>query len=125
MSGGRPASIAFGEQVAGPPIGVLPPGPVWHVSVHPLRRFYGATLCGQRAEQALAGLGDPTLGEWREWSGYAYHLRRRLTAAEQNPIGPAIDIRGTPEALRRFEAIPKHLRTYIPADVLAEEIRER
>ena len=90
-----------------------------------LRRFYGATLCRQRAEQALAGLGDPTLGEWREWSGYAYHLRRRLTAAEQAPIGPPVDIRGTPEALRRIEAIPKHLRTYIPADVLAEEIGER
>lgn len=96
---------------------------MWHASVAPLRAFYGATLCEQRAEQALEGVGDPALGEWREWTGRAFHLRRRLTADEQSTVGPAIDIRRTPEAARRAAKLGQLL-THVPDDVLADEIGE-
>ena len=96
-------------------------GPVWHVSVAPLRAFYGATLCGRRAEQELDGLGDATLGEWREWTGRAYHLRRRLSAAEADRVGPVRDIRRTPEAHRRAAELGLRLKL-APPDVLMEEL---
>jgi hypothetical protein len=44
-------------------------------------------------------------GQWVEWTGYAYHVRRRLTKAEQSVVGAAVDLRGTPEAASRFEAV--------------------
>jgi hypothetical protein len=94
---------------------------VWHVSVAPRRAFYGRTLCERRAAAELDGLGDARLGEWREWTGKAFHLRRRLTAAEQQPIGPAVDVRGTPEAMRRATALGPLLRL-APIDVLADEV---
>lgn len=96
-------------------------GPVWHVSVAPLRAFYGATLCEKRALQALDGLGAPELGEWREWTGRAFHIRRRLTADEQLPVGPVVDIRRTPEARDRAAALPRKLLAHIPPDVFADE----
>jgi hypothetical protein len=43
--------------------------------------------------------------EFHEWTGYAFHLRRRLTAGEQAAIGPAVDCRGTGEGIRRYEAV--------------------
>ena len=58
----------------------------------------------QVARSELAGVGDAELGEWVEWSGYAYHVRRRLTLREQTGIGPAVDVRGTPEAGKRVKA---------------------
>jgi hypothetical protein len=51
----------------------------------------------------LTGVGDRGQ-EWTEWTGYAYHLRRRLRPGEEAGIGPAVDCRGTAEGLRRFEA---------------------
>jgi hypothetical protein len=54
----------------------------------------------------LEGVGDLE-HEWREWTGRAYHIRRRLTYVEQSAVGPVIDLRGTDEALRRFEACRK------------------
>jgi hypothetical protein len=57
------------------------------------------------AVQALTGVGDPTLGQWEEWTGRAYHLRRRLTPAEAEPIGPVKDVRGTLDGACRFQAI--------------------
>jgi|SRR6185312_10338884 len=96
-------------------------GPVWHASVAPLRAYYGATLCGRRAEKALAGLGDAALGEWREWTGAAFHLRRRLSAAEQTRVGPVVDIRRTPEAAQRAAELGRLL-SIVPAEVLAEEV---
>jgi hypothetical protein len=89
--------------------------------VAPRRAYYGATLCRARAERALAGLGDPTLGEWHEWSGAAYHIRRRLTGLEQVRVGPVVDIRRTGEAARRAAALGARLR-YVPPEVLAEEV---
>lgn len=53
------------------------------------------------AIEALQGVGDASLGEWQEWSGRAYHIRRRLTEQEELLVGPAVDIRGTDEALER------------------------
>lgn len=96
-------------------------GPVWHVSVAPLRAFYGATLCEKRARLALDGLGDAQLGEWTEWTGFAFHLRRRLNAAEAARVGPVVDIRGTPEARARAATLGKLLRL-APPEVLAEEL---
>lgn len=90
----------------------------------PRRAYYGETLCRKRAERALAGLGDPELGEWREWSGTAYHLRRRLTSVEQSSVGPTADVRGTPEARRRAAELGKVLR-FVPPEVLEEEIGAR
>lgn len=55
----------------------------------------------QRATGALPGVGD--VGhEWHEWTGFAYHIRRRLTPAEQAEVGDVRDIRGTPEAQARY-----------------------
>lgn len=50
---------------------------------------------------ALAGVGDPKAGQWSEWTGKAFHLRRRLTSNEEKMTGPVIDIRGTTEAMER------------------------
>jgi hypothetical protein len=74
------------------------------------------------AYRHLAGVGDMT-AEFLEWTGYAYHLRRRLTAGEQATIGPAVDCRGTGEGVRRYEAV----RAMLPAGGVAlamEELRE-
>lgn len=79
-------------------------------------------MCERFAEQALCGLGAAQLGEWREWSGVAYHLRRRLSAAEQRHVGPAVDIRGTAEARARAEALPRRMRELLPPHVLAMEL---
>lgn len=54
---------------------------------------------------ALDGVGDADLGQWLEWSGYAFHVRRRLTVIEKAHIGEAVDIRGTAEAERRRQAV--------------------
>ena len=59
---------------------------------------------GAAARFALSGVGDRSK-EWIEITDVAYHVRRRLTIAEEECTGPALDIRGTPEARRRFEAI--------------------
>jgi hypothetical protein len=99
-------------------------GPVWHVSVAPLRAFYGATLCERRAREELDGLGAPELGEWAEWTGRALHLRRRLSPAEQSRVGPVLDIRRTPEAVRRAAVLPGRLLALAPPEVLAEEVGE-
>jgi hypothetical protein len=59
---------------------------------------------------ALAGVGDADLGEYEEATGRAFHLRRRLSAAEAELVGPVIDVRGTPEGERRLEAMRRFLR---------------
>lgn len=62
----------------------------------------------QRCLVALAGVGDPS-AQWEEWTGRAYHIRRRLTPEEQSVTGPVLDIRGTPEAQHRFDAVAREL----------------
>lgn len=54
--------------------------------------------------RALEGVGNPLAGEWEEWTGKAFHLRRRLRGTEQQAIGEACDLRGTGEAEARFQA---------------------
>lgn len=53
----------------------------------------------------LNGVGDPSLGEWEEAGKRGvYHVRRRLSAAEQAEFGiPVVrDVRGTPEYEERL-----------------------
>jgi hypothetical protein len=74
----------------------------------------------REAERALSGVGDASLGEWREWTGKAFHIRRRLAPAEQRQVGPAVDIRCTPEAAQRIDRLGVYLQ-FAPPEVLAEE----
>jgi hypothetical protein len=89
--------------------------------VAPRRAWYGAAMCERWALAELDGLGDPRLGEWREWSGSAFHLRRRLSTAEQVRVGPPVDIRGTDEARQRVAALGQRAR-FVPPAVLAHEV---
>jgi hypothetical protein len=61
---------------------------------------------------ALVGVGDATLGEWRETGEIAVHVRRRLTPAEQRYAGirEVVDVRGTEEFSRRI----LRMRPYVP-----------
>lgn len=98
-------------------------GPVWHASAAPLPgSFAGEARCRAVALDALTGVGDAALGEWGEWTGRAFHLRRRLSTAEQLHVGDVVDVRGTDEALRRFARLPAHVRQLVPEDVLLEEL---
>jgi hypothetical protein len=74
-----------------------------------------------RALKALDGVGDRT-HEWHEWTGFAYHIRRRLTPEEARGPGDVRDIRGTPEAAARY----RRMAQVLPAQarhVAQEEIR--
>jgi hypothetical protein len=93
-------------------------GPVWHASV--AGSLIKAVLW-QEAERQLAGVGDPLLGEWRETTAKAVHLRRRLSEREQRAVGPVVDIRGSDEARMRAARLGARL-SMAPPDVLAEEI---
>ena len=110
----------FGYQTAGPPIGVLDPGPVWHCSIA-TRSLPIRAVLEREAERQLAGVGDASRGEWREHGGRFFHLRRRLSEAEERQTGPALDIRRTPEALSRALRLGSLLR-FVPPEVIAEEI---
>ena len=79
------------------------------------------SLLAAEAYRQLNGVGDPTLGEWQEWTGRAFHLRRRLNAREARQVGPVVDVRGTPEALRRAAGLGDMIR-YVPREVLDEEL---
>jgi hypothetical protein len=74
------------------------------------------------ARRQLAGVGDAALGEWEEYGSRAFHLRRRLTTAEQRMTGPTRDIRGTAEARERYARMDPRLAATVPARVLAEEL---
>jgi hypothetical protein len=50
-------------------------------------------------------VGAAELGQWEEWTGRAFHLRRRLSPVEAEQVGPVVDVRHTPEQMRRFEAL--------------------
>lgn len=84
-------------------------GPVWHASAAPLGVFPVRSHLRDCALNSLEGVGDAALGEWEEWTGRAYHVRRRLTADECAGL-TVVDIRGTPEAERRFSAV----RRFVP-----------
>lgn len=84
-------------------------GPVWHVSV--ADRGIGAAQLEDVARRWLAGVGDAALGEWSEERLPFFHLRRRLSASEQEQAGDVLDIRGTWEAEKRLNRV----RRYLPA----------
>lgn len=94
---------------------------MWHASVaYRGRKIAHPVTFEQRARRVLSGVGDASLGEWVEHSAVACHIRRRLSADEA--VGFVLrDIRGTPEALERFERIPAHVRRMIP-DALLDEV---
>ena len=73
------------------------------------------------ALKALAGVGDPKLGEWEEWSGKAFHIRRRLTPEEELLTGPVVDIRGTQEAIDRALRVMKQV-PWMPKKIIVDEI---
>jgi hypothetical protein len=87
-------------------------GPVWHASAAPLPGIrLPVDLLQAAALLALKGVGDARLGEWEwhEWTGSAYHVRRRLNEDEQRSVGAAIDIRGTPEEAVRMANVARWL----------------
>jgi hypothetical protein len=100
------------------------PGPVWHVSVASQGIPYGRTALEAQAERELEQVGDAGRGEWREWSGRAFHLRRRLSESEEAMVGPVMDIRGTDEARRRAKRLGRLL-AYVPDEVVGEELGRR
>ncbi len=61
-------------------------------------------------------MGDAFIGEWEEWTGQFYHLRRRLSRKEQEQVGNVVDVRGTAEGKRRYTTvlryIPAHMRNW-------------
>ena len=84
-------------------------GPVWHASAASIPAGASRDELRAMAFEALVGVGDASLGQWEEWPGYAFHVRRRLTALEQAMVGAAVDIRGTPEQDRRYMAVREFL----------------
>lgn len=96
-------------------------GPVWHASVG------GEFAPGVRrrlAIAALAGVGDAALGEWHDDRARAYHVRRRLSAAEAARFVPGgvRDLRGTAEAVSRLEAAIANGLPQAAAEFAAAEI---
>ena len=53
------------------------------------------------AYAALVGVGDKS-HEFSQYTGYGFHLRRRLTLVEQTSIGDAVDCRGSAEGVERL-----------------------
>lgn len=97
-------------------------GPVWHASVASLgTRRLGERDLRRMARKVLDGVGDRMMGEWEEWTGRAFHIRRRLAPWEQASVGPVVDIRGTDEARTRALVLGDRL-SLAPAEVLAEEL---
>ena len=95
-------------------------GPVWHASVAARSLAIPAVLKREALTQ-LTGVGDASLGEWEEWTGRAFHVRRRLSPAEAKHVGPVADIRRTDEARMRASRVPG-LRSLAPPEILAEEL---
>ena len=94
---------------------------MWHASTAGHRPQVTRERLERTARGVLEDVGDPAAGEWAQWTGRAFHLRRRLSAQEAELVGPVIDVRGTPEAARRMAAID-HL---LPPGFLSPEQRAR
>jgi hypothetical protein len=89
-------------------------GPVWHASAAPFGVVPVRSHLRDCALAALEGVGDASLGEWEDWTGRAFHVRRRLTDEERDGL-EVVDVRGTPEAERRLRAVQR----FLPASQLA------
>lgn len=72
------------------------------------------------ARDVLFGYGDASAGEWVEDRPRAFHLRRRLTSAEQRHVGDALDCRNSEEGRMRYEAI----KTFLPEAALPMVLEE-
>lgn len=100
-------------------------GPVWHSSAASTRLALSKESLKRAALKALEGVGDPKLGEWKEWTGYAFHVRRRLSADEQRQVGPVVDVRGTLEGQHRVKRAWPWLEALVDVEpVLAVEVLE-
>jgi hypothetical protein len=73
--------------------------------------------------EILDGFGDANAGEWTDDRPRAFHLRRRLSAIEQQRVGAAVDCRCTLEASERFEKI-RHLLPPAAIQLAAMELSE-
>jgi hypothetical protein len=100
-------------------------GPVWHASISSQATVKIPQLLEVEALRQLAGVGDAAFGEWREFTGFAFHLRRRLSGREQRFVGPVVDIRCTVEARARAARVPEAWLRHAPPEVLAEELGRR
>lgn len=91
-------------------------GPVWHASAAPISQLLpiGREALRAHALEALDGVGSVLRGEWEEWTGNAYHVRRRLSEAEEAHVGPVVDVRGTAEAERRYTRAQRFLPAGVP-----------
>lgn len=85
-------------------------GPVWHASAAPFGVIPVRSHLSDCARAALEGVGDIALGEWEDWTGRAFHVRRRLTEEERAGL-EVVDVRGTDEAWRRLATV----RRFLPA----------
>jgi hypothetical protein len=92
---------------------------VWHASVTAHRITVPVDVLRRTAHAELDGVGEPALGEWEAVNGRFLHLRRRLSDAEQQTVGPAVDIRGTWEATKRRERVARWLPPGYPEEVPA------
>ena len=54
-----------------------------------------------------------------------YHLRRRLSAAEEKIVGPVVDIRGTYEATRRVKLVATALKVPVSEIYRIEPVLRR
>jgi hypothetical protein len=83
---------------------------VWHVSIGS-RIALPLEFVRHLAEKHLDGVGDASLGEWEEFNEdvQVLHLKRRLSAKEQEAVGEAIDIRGTDEQETRWLKVRQYL----------------
>lgn len=97
-------------------------GPVWHASAAQvyLSEPNDAEKLRAAALSELLGIGDASLGEWYEWTGRAYHVRRRLTLAEERRVGPLVDVRGSTEAVARLRAVVGFYPAQMHAGFLSE-----
>ena len=73
------------------------------------------------ALSAIESVGDETAGQWEEFTGKAFHIRRRLTMEEQESIGEAVDIRGTAEARNRINAV-RVVVPFLPEEMVMAEM---
>lgn len=92
---------------------------MWHSSAAPIGVTPVRSHLRDCALAGLEGVGDPALGQWEDWTGRAYHVRRRLTAEECAGL-EVVDVRGTDEAVRRFAAV----RRFLPASRLPMAMQE-
>ncbi len=89
---------------------------MWHASV---AGNIASKVRRRLAIQALQGVGDRT-HEWESDRPMAYHVRRRLTAAETAIVGDVVDLRRTAEGAARLATA-----TWLPEvllDMAQEEV---